>query len=515
MKALIFAVLLLFSCQSIALWSWSGIAINVHALLVKTGLSVFPANKVFDFIIRYMDLPPATGHVFLLSDKNAGGGGDNAGQSDSGEDEEDEEDEEEEEEGERELPGGDEDPPEDELSEGEEVITEWIGQFHRILAEIGEQLKKKKIKLILVFDLDGTLYRAPQYHSRNIVKVLTPAEILSLQQQWFNELSYFLKKFTGQVFLVYNTARSVVNRLKRSPTLKGWIDPAATYEKSPDGHRQIQFQPSWQSINLDGLPWMGIPEPDALISDTGRVIYLTGGLQSQIDSGRLAALNEAFNQYHRTAKEEVLKMRHQDFAKLRSQCNIHPDSVQHFVHVTGGRMLRRLFENRFYRSPRETVICPGINKQKDVYGVIDLVSGYSIYFSSVVNKGSSLSLLLELLQPVLEGDGTPEQNIWEVVFGDGCADIPMLRPDLEAQGLSQVPDELMRQRRTAYTPFGFSPDFQRAPYWQLSVVAGRDRLFIKHGAYVESVLTHDRVTDQRDKNLPGLFIPLLRKLRGD
>ena len=99
----------------------------------------------------------------------------------------------------RDHPDKDDDP--------EKLITSQLLSLGDMLNQIGEEIERRKIKLILVFDLDGTLYVSPALMPKDLREKLTPAQLFQLHQGWMDELTCFLRRFQANTLLVYNTGR--------------------------------------------------------------------------------------------------------------------------------------------------------------------------------------------------------------------------------------------------------------------------------------------------------------------
>ena len=157
-------------------------------------------SLVFLGIMRFMDIP---GEAKREAPGGAGSGKDLAGdKSDKSEKEKDRDDRLEQDD----SSGGDDKEKEDEedrlFREQRELLK---GQFN----EIGELLEKRKIKLVLVFDLDGTLYISPEQFKHNLKEMLPPITLHTLQQNWFRELSQFIQRFRMNVVLIYKHFQSL------------------------------------------------------------------------------------------------------------------------------------------------------------------------------------------------------------------------------------------------------------------------------------------------------------------
>ena len=491
-------------------------------------------------IIQFMD-PPLTGSSSPFS----GSGGSPPKQSsdqnqDNGSDDEDgeenPEDFHEEDKG---------DSPDKEHRENR-LMAESVEAFRKLLTDIGKEIERRKIKLILVFNLDGTLYRVPSelpapvsfnldgtlYRvpselPESLSAILSPEQLLDLQQQWFRELAVFHKLHAPRVIVIYNTARSSLSNTKNCSiaVLKDWTDPKATFSsdigragiaqagaKATEEPNLIPFQPFQQSYYSSKLGMQGLPRPDALISNAGRVITVTGALARSMRSEQLNRVNRELNRQYFVTLDEVDVRHGADFQNLPYSLMISPTSTLHMAVVQEPHLLkyRQAFEKTFYTSERTTAICPSV--KNDHRYLAEFITGKNIYLSSVANKGSSLCLLLEMMTSYLLADETPPENILEIVFGGSPMDLPMLLPHKEVLATSAFPEHFLHVRNSVFVPFGLTQNFTEPPYWRLSVVSN-NRLFERHGSYVKQALQHPKVVRHAAPGLPGLLQPVLTMLR--
>ena len=392
--------------------------------------------------------------------------------------------------------------------EKDRLIIEQQELLKKQLSEIGELLKKRKIKLILVFDLDGTLYIPPKSFQTSLQEKLKGKALHNLQQYWFNELSLFVQRFRAHVVLIYNTARSWIKLPSMYET--GWINRDLSFMTDFEAVRQIHFKPFRKNGYSPSFGLVGLPEPDALIADNGKTIQLSEHLESQVDSGKLQSAREMLLSEYSSSYDEVSALHASDFTGMYTNLHLSDHSIGHMVSVLEGNVSPDVFEQHVYQRPRRTAICPRETTSADGGSVL---AGRSEYYSSVVNKGSALCLLLELLQDMLESDGTARENIWEFVFGDACADLSMIRPDLEVRAFSKIPEAYLIQRNDIFRKLGFHWDYTMPPYWRQSIVVNKRGLINKHGSHVKESLEHPKVLQQPSPGLPGFMQPVLDALR--
>ena len=257
---------------------------------------------------------------------------------------------------------------------------------------------------------------------------------------------------------------------------------------------------------------LGLPRPDALISNTGRMITVTSALADSMLPEQLSRVNQELDRQYQLTLDEVNAHHRTDFQNLFYALVASTKSIQHVVTVIKSHRprYRQAFEKTFYSSERTTAICPGV--KNDPHYLTEFITGKNIYLSSVANKGSSLCLLLEMMTSYLLADGTQPEDILEIVFGDGASDIPMLLPQKEVLATSAFPASFLHARNSVFVPFGLTQNFTEPPYWQLSVVSDHN-LFERHGAYVKQALNHPKVVKHVVPGLPGLMEPVLSMLK--
>ena len=403
--------------------------------------------------------------------------------------------------------GGGGDNPEKDMAKAPENAA--LDQLRSRLEKIGQLIKEKGIALVLVFDLDGTLYVYPENMLENFAINLNMERRHQIQQNWFDALSSFIAKFRANVYVIYNTSRTA---LLSHAGKSGWIDIDAIFTTSYNDFPQVEFAPIPHLGSNASFSSLGIPMPDALISDTGRVIHfgeVFNGLISIPDRERI--LTELNIQSKDAASE--IKARHlQDFAQSQGnlELRLHPSSVQHRITINPGFMTLLQFETDLYKFGRATVVCPDV-VSSDI-SRHELLGTDHLYYSSVVNKGSTLSLVMGVLVQKIIQTGVPAENIWEVTYGDGPADLAMLRPDLEVGAMSPVPSAYLDIRRDIFSDMGQDYDFDQAPYWKLAVVSCWELLTTEHGSWVKNALDHPKVKPAQGDGVRGFVSPLLEEL---
>lgn len=393
-----------------------------------------------------------------------------------------------------------------------------VALLKKQLANIGDLLEKNSIKLILVFDLDGTLYLPPDLFNERIKNELTQKQLIELQQQWFTDFSLFIQKYRANLLLIYNTARYYAeDPLKADQYMMSLELP---FEAEGADNSLMKFKPCCEHGYSKSFGWLGIPKPDVFITDYGRRIRFSESLEQEVDEAKLDRTRQILDREYSATKQEAEKLVHSDFSKVTWEyLAASQTAIQLYVNVPAEstQLTRVEFEQALYKKPRRTAICPGLRKvpagnrlthSQSPY----VISGVNTYFSSVVNKGSALYLSLELLKSYLHSDGTPREKIWEVVFGDACADLPMIRPDLEVRAFSIIPEEYMKERTKEFREFHVIQDYKEPPYWKLSVVLSKTNLHWLHGSHVQESLNHEKVAESDASGLPGLLGPVLRKL---
>ena len=144
----------------------------------------------------------------------------------------------------------------------------------------------------------------------------------------------------------------------------------------------------------------------------------------------------------------------------------------------------------------------------------EYIHGNNYYFSNLVNKGSTLSLVVDLLLPFLLQDGTPETNIWEIIAGDDYPDLPALFPDREVAVFSdQIRPDMSQRRKDEFKILGQTCDYTTAPLWKLSLVPSKQYFTeTRCSNYVAGQLWHPKVVDVQMRGLFGIVEQILKKL---
>lgn len=394
------------------------------------------------------------------------------------------------------------------------------------LENIGEVLEKKRIRLILVFDLDGTLYLPPANFSEKMKGQLDEERLFRLQQQWLFDFAGFMLKYRANLVLIYNTARTYTE--DSSITQAGYVNPAFLFESGESGEvadSLMRFQPHNELGYQEQFGVLGIPKPDVFITDYGRYVHLSEAFKQHVDQSRLKKVRQKLNQEYFHTTEEANALVARDFRLMYYIFIAHHSAIGHSVYVQKTSLHRQAFEEELYLRQRRTAICPNLGSAaiegdvgqigRELAGFTPqsrVIEGNNIYYSSVANKGSALCLMLELLEPYLESDGFSRENIWEVVFGDSCPDLAMMRPDLEVRSFSIMPDDYMKVREETFKEIGFMQDFREPPYWKLSVVYDKWALGRRHGDHVKESVSHGKVEESKRLGLLGFLRPLLDQL---
>ena len=409
-------------------------------------------------------------------------------------------------------PGKDDDP--------QALMTHQLSLLEDLLNQIGEEIERRKIKLILVFDLDGTLYLPPALMPKDLRDKLEHCQLFHLHQGWMDKLTSFLRRFQANTLLVYNTGRTLIcndDQFEQSQLSNPRTD-------SYLGSYQIPLQPGSGHNYLSSMGSMYIPRPDILICGCGRTFRFNEFFGASLDAQKLTVLQKVLDEQYTMATDEVERLFRTDFKYQNSTLTISATMNRHLVQVESGDRYLSEFLREFYqlrqslhnRQPHVTVISPRANLFTSHVVKEYVMFGRSEYYSSTVNKGSILSLALELIEPRLLTDGTKKENIWEIVFGDDTIDMPMMRPDLEAMALSSFPKQYMSTRKSLYKKHGLKQDFTRPPFWTLSVIApplANDSYLQTLGPHVSETITHPKVVKAAQRGLPALMQPVLTRLK--
>ena len=408
--------------------------------------------------------------------------------------------------------------PQDEAAERDRLFDQLIQDMKGELEKLGEYVQSQGVKLVLVFDLDGTLYRSPRNGKEDNTLGLGGELFDVLQQHWFFLLDEFLGKNKAFFFLIYNTSRpyrilgphdSGVATGREGSSIA--INREKTTLWGPKGSNQrtlMRFPTNSKHSTLDEL---GIPRPDALIVGNGAYIQLSTEHKQRLGEAKLKQVNDAIAQWLGSDRKAILDAVGNIIELTRSQkvATTPPlDLVWAFVSlwIQSRDLDNSRFESKF-RLPELYVVATALRCSEGYIGGV-------ILQNSVVNKGITLRVLLDLLGPSLLSDGKP---LLEVVFGDAVLDLPMLRPDIEIEAVAQLSEFSLLARDTRISfALGVATDRSNlAPIWHHSIVPDVTPFTGFGNPTVTSAIRHSKVLEVRGLALLGLIRGMNRRLTGN
>lgn len=425
--------------------------------------------------------------------------------------------------------GSDKEPPPPPTSAGKtsenkgaDLYMDLIVKFDDMLKKMGDLISRKDIKLILVFDLDSTLYEEPDKLGFKNIGTIDVDSRVELQFRWFLSFASFLREYESSILLIYNTSRSLLGYGVTTASY-GWVDireplprmgevltcrlPYGGFSTPP----MISFK--FFSSDCSSYDGLGIPVPDVIIAETGRTIQWNARHEGVVSVVKVDQIARGLNHWHRETMDEIERLYQLDFSP-KTNLKLSDGMRATFRQLNAGsgddRLLASTVLQQFYSFDRYSVI--HLRIKRSCIGN-EYVSGNSYYYSSIVNKGSTLSLVVDLLLPVLQRDGTPKTNIWEIIAGDDYADLPMLLPKLEAAAFSdKVRPEMLQRRKDEFEKLGQTYDYTTAPLWKFSLVSSKEYFASRSSRYVNEQLNHPRVIDVHMRGLFGIVEEILKKM---
>lgn len=401
---------------------------------------------------------------------------------------------------------GGNDPPEapEEGDEEAGLVKNPLQRLEETLASIGESIAAKGILLILVFDLDGTLYLYPDAYSAAYTRNYSKADLHTLQQQFYSALNGFLLRYRANLVLIYNTAR-------------GSTDNHESADPSEVSLENTQQEADWTGMRLrphigygaDAFKALALPQPDALIAGNGLSIQPGVGFGAELNAEDVALINRHLAYYNGQAITETDANYLRDYHLIPGTLSKGLNSAG-FVYkvICNPEKLTRLdFQHFFYQRLRFVAIVPRVNNACE-----EVIEKQVYQLSIMVNKGCTLNLLLQLMRPLFSSRGFIGRDVWAFIFGDDLPDVPMLRPDLEILAVSAVPVIPMIKRQSGFLSMGLPNvgTYGEALYWKASIFpAGKlERIKKYYGAYVIAKLSHHRIMSASEPGLVGLLQPV-------
>lgn len=387
-------------------------------------------------------------------------------------------------------------PPRHDPELSEKVITSLILEMQLVLSRLETLIRERGILLLLVFDLDDTLFqRSSQFGPE--IESFTLSQLKDLQQIWFMQLHDFLNNNSDSVRLVYNTSRDSISLPSKHPLRQEWCP--IHWVTSADGvtRRMMSFLSQADSADQPGMRFrVGIPIPDALITGTGRLIQVSDELQSSPPS-----------QYW--VNESIRRWLIEDEGKMEEASGY---LKYHFTsrQLSSAPALMTLINKEGFAEKSRTVPVPSTFDQ----ATITLTDAYELeaffYIQNVsVNKGTSLRILLNRSR-IIDTDKT----VIGVVYGDTVTDLSMLRPDLEIKATVPVPVSILAKRNARLETIGVPSDiklFSRL-WWNFSVVPSKGPFNSSKNQRVRKSVESEKVLEAKTKGLLGLLKVTLGQL---
>ncbi len=387
-------------------------------------------------------------------------------------------------------------PPKQNPEAAEKVMTRLMNEMALVLSRLETLIKDRGIILLLVFDLDDTLFqRSFQFGSE--IEPLSLSQLKELQQIWFMQFHDFLSNNQDSVYLVYNTSRDSIALPSKHPQREEW--GAIRQIRTVDGvnRRMMSFLSQGEPSSPQGTRFlMGIPIPDALITGTGRFIQTSATLQNSPSSQFW--VNESIAQWLRG-----------DQAKMKEASDY---LKEHFnsIEKTSAAALKTLINREGFDDKKQTVLIPSTFDQATV--TVTRVPGLEAFFyiqNVTVNKGTSLRILLNTSR-IMSSDKT----VIGVVYGDSVTDLSMLRPDLEIKATVPASTMNLARRNARLEAMGIPSDIGlfSALWWSFSVLPSKVPFYLSHNQKVKSSVQSTKVFEANGKGLLGLLQVTLGQL---
>ncbi len=362
--------------------------------------------------------------------------------------------------------------------------------------------KKLDFKVIIVMDLDDTLYHEPEFQLHLWQRV---------QSAWFGIFDEFLQENKERIYLIYNTSRLQLSSAEQL-VVRNYNDAAAR-GVSLDvtglyGSRELVQMMVSDPDQLARGKMIGIPKADVLITNGGMHIQPRGRV-SQMMSNQ-AEVNRQFSQWlseDQDHYESVSGMAENQLGMNVSKSDSVPSMSMFYPERSSRAIELAQFNSGLKHSVSELVISPVPYKSK---GKVLVKKAYAQNVS--INKGSGLRVVLHFMHAHLPSD----QLIFLAIFVDHITDLSMLRPDMEAEALGGVRPEALIAREARYGALGIKApkmnDYSR--WWRLSVVAPLHPTLnpsIKNSA-ISASLKHPNVVFSASAGLQGLLSDLVENL---
>ena len=349
-----------------------------------------------------------------------------------------------------------EDPPKKPVSSFDKVYPgntdeqRLIGMMRQTLRDLLTELNKHPDKqLILIMDLDGTVYWHPKHFENT--EEFGVADMGTVQLAWFEMFSDFLLKedTRKQIKLIYNTARfwtSVQTTTFDSGT-SGFQAKSVNMDiVEPDSGLMRFLVDKYKVVRLRQYKVLGVPMPDALITGGGTHIQLGIGLKESISQEEISSLNKSLPSW--VTEDDCLYV--QAEKKLSVDLGMRGyfreyGSIQKFGSVRDSTL------EYFNRVVQE------LNSELSISPIILMTSECTLIQevcvqNVTVNKGSAARILVDyMLRNQTEGEPKPTLVF---AFGDELMDMTFTRPDLEGEVLGKALSGALAKREARIATLG-------------------------------------------------------------
>ncbi|MGI9278792.1 MAG: hypothetical protein ACR2PX_04075 [Endozoicomonas sp.] len=146
-------------------------------------------------------------------------------------------------------------PPKQNPEVTEKIMTTLVNEMAEVLNRLETLIRARGVLLLLVFDLDDTLFqRSFQFGPE--IESLTLSQLKELQQLWLMQFHDFLNNNPDSVRLVYNTSRNFMSLPSKEPI--GQEHESVQLIRTVDGvtRRMMQFLTQEESSSLSASKWV-------------------------------------------------------------------------------------------------------------------------------------------------------------------------------------------------------------------------------------------------------------------
>ena len=366
---------------------------------------------------------------------------------------------------------------------------ELIFRFVKALEPLEEYLKQNPdINLLLVFDIDNTLvHLASTFTDQRLNGVQRLIYFVhNLQMNWFYHLNALKQKYPN-LLLVYNTARDAGLSLQNQTAVTAFTYPRGLEHRH---FERLPLQPMLDAISPDHpyntLP-ISLPVPDAIIFGAGLRIELNKNSISnhfnEVET-HLRKINEKLDSWANTDASvisESLQPIIEQYPAVRIASNNAKNNL-FLNHLTPYNLTEELFTHNFSVNYPQILMSPLASPN----GIVR-----SVMFTNVtLNKGTGLRILIKLMNyaGIFRGKKT-----LMAIFGDGHADIPMFRPDREAEAVAPLSDTGIYFREERLASLSELPMQSMDLSWILSLVFNLEHIRSHSTDHIKRALNHQNI----------------------